>query len=244
MKKKEEFSKNEVIWIYTEAQYKKLQHAPFNREYGYRTDLAKSMKKSGWLGMIIIIKTAAITGKLESFIIDGQNRAATAIQLGIPFRAEVIHREFLTLEEIIEFVATLNTTQMPWSPEVFVKAWTYLGRDAYKVLTAIKSTCDFTITTVAAMLYGFRSRSIVANHIRQGTFTVNLIKETEYTIKLSQKLLKYGKLTSRMAIALHYVCSLPIFNEAKFIAAYKLHYKEIKDNNIDDFSDIFTSWVK
>lgn len=240
---KKKVRKREVITISTMAEYKRLMHAPFNREYGYRTDLAKSMKKFGWLGVVIIIKTAAITGKLEMFIIDGQNRAATAIQLGIPFDAEIVDYEFTTMEEIIEFVAMLNTTQAAWTPEMFVKAWTYLGREAYKLLTKIKVTCDFTMTTVAAMLYGFRSRGVIARHIKDGSFVVNLINETKYTITLSQKLLKYGKLTSRMAIALHYVCSLPSFNEEKFIAAYKIHYAEIKDNSIDDFSDIFSSWL-
>ena len=238
-----DYSKKTFVTIKSERDASKYKHIPFNREYGYRKDLASSMNIWGFHTAIIIIKTALFTGKVEYFVIDGQNRLATAIQLRKEVYAEIIEREFTTIEDIVKFMAALNTTQKSWTPDNYVNIWSYLGREDYKILTSIKTKCDFTVTTVAAMLYGFRSRGTVAKRIREGAFKCNLITETEYTLLLSAKLSKYGHLTSRMAIALHYVASLPSFNEDKFIKAYSIHYREIKDNSIDDFSDIFTSWL-
>lgn len=226
----------------TENEYLKLKHLPFNREYGYRNDLAAKMNEYGFVGAIIIIDTD-VFGKQESYIADGQNRAATASRLGIEFQGAIVDHAFKSIPEIVLFVASLNSTQKAWNPVDYVKAYVYLNFKDYLTLIEIKKTCPFTLVTVANMLYGYRSKGSVAGHLKQGTFVCNQLEETKYTLVLSAKLSKVGVMSSRMVTALHYVASMKNFNESKFTVAYTTNYKCIKELNLDDYSDIFASWL-
>ena len=232
-----------IVKIRTEKEALRYNHLPFNRNYGYRKDLAASMNVWGVQGVIVVIKTSVFTGKLEYYILDGQNRLATAMQLGLTVEAMIIDQEFMSVGEIVKFLAAMNSTQVKFQPEDYVSIWSYLGREDYKKLTSMNRNAQLSITTVAAMLYGIRTRYTVGTHIKDGTFVCNLVKEATYTLALCAQLSKYGAPTCRMALAIHYVASLPKFDEAKFVAAYIIHYLEIRDNNLDDFCDIFMSWL-
>ena len=226
----------------TESEYLKLRHFPFNRDYGYRNDLAAKMNQYGFVGAIIIIMTD-VFGKLEMFIADGQNRAATAARLGIEFQGAIVDHVFKTIPEIVHFIASLNCTQKPWAPSDYVRAYVHLNFKDYITLVSIRKSCPFTLVTVANMLYGYRSKGNVTEHIKDGTFIIHQLDETKYTLSLAAKLSKIGVMSSRMVIALHYVSSLKSFNEDKFIKAYIANYQCIKEMRLDDYSDTFASWL-
>jgi hypothetical protein len=226
-----------------EADYKKLKTLPFNRNFHYRLDLASSMNKYGWLGAIGIIMTDVVTGKMEMYIYDGQHRAITALQLGIPFYGIVETVTFEGIANTVQFVADQNTTQHKWYPTDYVNAFCYLNFEDYKYLVATRAKCPYTLTAVAGMLTGFRGRGIVADILQNGTFKVLLKEETNYTLSLAARLSKYGKMSSRMAMALHYVSSLKSFNEEKFEIKYAANYKCIKELRLDDYTDIFSTWL-
>lgn len=232
-----------IVKFKTEAEYKKLQHLPFNRNYGYRNDLAEKMNMYGFVGSIIIIETDIFTGKIQQYVADGQNRAATAARLGIEFQGAVVDHQFNSIPDIVQFVASLNSTQKAWSPSDYVKSYVYLNFKDYLTLVEVKKSCPFTLTTVANMLYGYRSRGTVTDKLKDGTFKCNQLKETQYTLSIAAKLSKVGEMSSRMVIALHYVASLKNFDESKFTKAYIANYQIIKELKLDDYSDVFASWL-
>jgi hypothetical protein len=236
-----------VIYFTTREDYKKLHHLPFNRDYGFRNELAEKMAKYGFVGAIILIYTDLFStdGKKYYYVADGQNRAATATQLGIEFTGIVVDVEFKTVEEIVHFVASLNSTQRQWNPSDYIKTFIHLHYPDYITLRDVKKTCTFTFTTIASMLYGWRSRGYVSDMIEDGTFKVNMLKETEYTLSLAAKLsaIVRSKMSSRMALALHYVSSLKQFNEEKFTEKYVANYNEIREKSLDDYSDVFAEWL-
>lgn len=234
---------NHDLIISTVAEYLKLKHLPFNRDFNYRDDLAKSMNKYYCWGRILAIKTSLFDSKPCIYIIDGQNRAATASRLGIPFIVEILDIEIKTVAELVLLVASINTTQKKWQPDQYVRAFALSGEVVYQQLRDITKSCPFTITTVATMLYGFRSRGKIAEVIATGEFKINQLELTQYTLELAAKLSKIGDMSSRMALAMHYVASLKTFNEAKFMAAYIKNYECVKELKLDDYSDVFASWL-
>lgn len=233
-----------LLTFKNQEEYNKLKHLPFNREFRYRDDLASKMNTYGFQGAILLIETDLISGKKELFVADGQHRALTANRLGIPFYGTLnTEIEFKSISDIVLFVASLNSTQKKWSADDYIRAYCYLNFKEYKTLVKIKQGCPFSSTTVASMLLGFRSKGFGVRHLEEGTFVCNLLEETKYTLSLAAKLSKYGTLTSRMALALHYVASLKTFDEEKFTKKYKENYKIIRELKLDDYSDIFSSWL-
>lgn len=224
--------------------YGKLKHLPFNRGFKVRKNLIDSMNKKGFVVPILIVKTDLITGKKEPFIVDGQNRAITAAFLDIPFYAVEVDIDFESLDELVEYVAELNSTHKSWKLDNYVEAYAYLNYKPYKKLLSITQKTYFTIPTVAVMLYGTRSNSVVKQKIENGDFVINQLKETENTLRIVAELSKHERFTSRMVLALHYVASLKYFNEDKFKKNYKEKASEIKELNLDDYTDVFSSWIK
>lgn len=233
------------ILLSTDEDYDSINFFPFNRESKYRDDLAKSINEFGFQCVIDVIETDLLDkdAGVRMYVAEGQHRLRTARRLKIPIIARVCTHKFKTLAEIVKFVASRNNTQKKWNPENYVDAFMFLGFKEYQILSAVTKTCAYSVTTVAEMLHGFRSRRAIGKHIANGTFRVNLFNETHYTLQLCAKLSKYGELSARMATALHYVASLASFNEVKFINAYKKEYNCIKELKLDDYSDIFASWL-
>lgn len=223
--------------------YGKLNHLPFNRKFKVRKDLIDSMNKRGFTVPVILIKTSIISGRMETFLADGQHRAITAAFLDIPFYGTLVDNEFETIEEIVEFVASLNSAHKSWINDDYATAYAYLGMKDYTKLISITQKTTYSLTTIAHLLYGIRSNSTVTEHIKKGKFVVNLERETDYTLTLAAKLSKFEQLTSRMVLALHYVSQLSSFSEERFTQQYELNAKAIKELNLDDYSDIFSSWL-
>lgn len=224
--------------------YKKLHVLPFNRKFNIRETLVRKMNEYGFIVPIILIKTDLITGIEELFIADGQHRAAAADYLDIPFYGVLSDIKFKSTAEIVKYVASLNSTQKPWVDVDYVTAYTYLGYPEYIILNRYKQKSSYSLSATAAMLTGIRSKGGAPRTVKEGTFKAYLTKELDYTLELSAKLSKFGKLTNRMGLGLHYVASLRSFDEKRFIKEYEKNYDRIVEMSLDDFSDIFESWIK
>lgn len=224
--------------------YNKLNHLPFNRKFKVRPDLTASMNERGFITPINIIETDIITGKKELFIADGQNRAITAAFLDITFYGVIVENEFKTINDIVEYVASLNSAQKPWNTLNYAESFAYLGYKDYVTLIKMTQSTPYTIDTIGTMLYGYRKHGSVRNKIMHGDFIINQLDLTSKTLDLAARLSKYEPLLSRMVLALHYVSSLSTFNEAKFIKEYSIKGKSVKQLDLSDYTDIFTSWLK
>ena len=237
------------ITLLSDKDFGKLNFLPFNRTYYVRNDLISNMNIFGFTVPIILLNTDIIDGKFKYYVIDGQHRCATAQYLNIPVEAVVFTQEetnITTLEDIVNFVSSMNSASKPWSLLNYVEAYNFLNYPEYHKLITITNSCPYTVNTVAMMLIGFRSgRGSSGSNIRvkEGKFKCNLYDETIYTLKLASKLSKHERLTSRMVLALHYVASLKSFDEEKFISMYKTKCKQLKELKLDDYTDVFSSWL-
>jgi hypothetical protein len=223
--------------------YNKLAHLPFNRNFKVRADLTNSMNERGFIVPINLIKTDLITGKEELYIADGQNRAITAAFLNIDFYGVVSEIPFKDVAEIVSYVSTLNSSHKAWTSSNYAESYAYLGMENYISLIRYTQKSPYTINTIAAMLYGNKTRGGVGEKIQNGTFKINYLQQTVDTLALASRLSAVETLTSRMIIALYYVSSLSTFNEEKFIKSYKANSKMLRDLKLDDYTDIFTSWT-
>jgi hypothetical protein len=225
--------------------YERLHFLPFNRDFKVRNPLVDSINEYGFQVPIILIRTDVITGNEELYVVDGQNRAVTAEFMDITFYAVIDDElKFDSKAALVQYVAKLNSTQVKWTPANYVYAYTYLGFPEYIKLNKYVQGCSYSLTTVATMLSGFRSKSHTPDTVMKGTFICRLTKEFEYSISVSRKASKFGRLSSKMMLGLHYVASLKSFDEVKFLKEYEKNYQCIKELKLDDYTDIFSSWIK
>ena len=245
--KKVSFTPEAFVCIRNRSDYDSLNLLPFNRKACFRQDLADKINEFGFQGTIVLIYTSlfSVDGRKRLYIADGQHRAATAIELGVEFYGKVVDHDFKSVEEIVKFVASLNSTQKEWTPLNYIETYLYLNYPDYRTLVDVKNSCPFTYTSIAMMLHGFRSKGTVAKHIENGTFKCNALEETKYTLKLANKLTKLTKtsISSRMILGIFGVASQKNFDETKFTNAYVAKIKEVKELKLDDYSDIFASWL-
>jgi hypothetical protein len=225
------------------SDYNKLNHLPFNRNFSVREDLIEKMNLYGFNCPLHLIETDLIDGKKKKWLVDGQHRAVTAAFLNIPFNAIVVDIKFKSIAEIVHYVSSLNSAQKPWSAINYVESYNFLNYKEYNILLGIKNSCPYSIETIASLLAGYRRTGYNLRSLKNGTFIANHVEETKYTLKLAAKLGKYQKLTSRMLLALNYVALLKTFDEDKFTLHYKTNAKAIKELKLDDYSDIFSSWL-
>ena len=235
-----------TIKITKEVFEKKLHFLPFNRKYSVREELVTSMNKFGFAVPITLIETDLIDGVNKLWIADGQNRLAAAMYLKIQAVGVISPIKFKDKEDIVLFVAKLNSEQKPWSPQNYAEVFAYLGNPHYHKLLKVKHRTPYTISTIAGLLHGIRSKisGAVGEKIKKGEFKVNHLENTEYVLSLAAELSKYERLTSRMILALGALTGLTIFNESRFKSNYIKNAKKVKELKLDDYSEIFTSWVK
>jgi len=216
---------------------------PFNRNFAPRQDLIDKMNKYGFVQPILVIRTSIIDGVERYYVIDGHHRAASAMSINLPFWGIVLENEFKDTVELVEFVASLNNSQNPWHLDDYVRAFSQVGMNEYKKLIVVKSQSVFTFLTLACMLGGTNSRSVVKS-IKRGTFKVVRLSETKKTLNYAAELSKYRQMTNRMVLSLHRVMTVESFDKKKFTQAYAKNVEELAKLQLDTFDDTFISWLK
>jgi len=233
------------ITLKTEKDFDKIHHLPFNRDYSVRADLIKNMNHSGFIVPILLIKTSIVDGKERLWLIDGQNRCITARFLGLDVTAMVIEpKNVKTLKDLVALVASMNTSSKRWNIKNYVEVFNFLGYSEYKRLLEIKHSCPFTLDTVAQMLMGIHGRGGSSRIVSSGEFKIKDEKRTLETLKYAAHLTKYVKVTSKILIALKRVMLLPGFDKDKFSKKYENNADLLKTLKLDNYTELFSSWVK
>jgi len=223
---------------------KKVNSMPFNRDGIVSPKLVRSMNKRGFVVPILMIKTNLIDGYDKIYIVDGHNRATTALYLNIPFFGVLLPNKFSNVEDLVEFVSSLNSSQRAWTNMDYVRAFAHVGKKEYLDLIQVKSKTPYSFTTVATILSSPNSRSCKSENIKKGDFKVTRLKEANEVFTYAGELSKYKSLTNRMVLSLNTVMALEIFDKKKFTEAYATHCHKINKLSLDSFESTFISWLE
>lgn len=223
--------------------FNKLQYLPFNRKYTVREDLINSMNQFGFTVPVILIESD-IYGSKEIYVADGQHRLATAMYLNIEAFGIVVKYNTKKISELVEFVASLNSAQKAWTLENYANSYAHLNLYDYVELLKIKNNTPYSVHLIASLLLGVRKSGAVAESIKNGTFKINHKDNALNTLSLAASLSKHEKVTGRMLLALNYVSNLREFNKEIFVEKFKENAKKVKELKLDDYTNVFTQWIK
>lgn len=223
---------------------KKVNSMPFNRDGAVMPSLVRSMNKSGFVVPILLIKTNLIDGYDKIYIVDGHNRATTALYLNIPFFGVLLPNKFSNIGELVTFVSSLNSSQKAWTNMDYIRAFAHVGKKEYLDLIQIKSKTPYSFTTVATILSTPNGRNAQSENIKKGDFKITRLKEAQEVFKYAGELSKYKPLSNRMVLSLNAVMALEIFDKKKFEEAYAKYCHNISKLSLDSFENTFISWLK
>lgn len=228
-----------------DSQFDKLNFLPFNRKYKVRQDLIDSMNKFGFIVPVVCIRTKLINGANSLWVLDGQHRLVTAQFLNIPVEIVIIEPVGVeTIEDLVHIVAAMNSKTLPWKLDNYADAFNYLNYPEYRKLVKITNSCPYSINTIAALTYGIRRSGHCTNSVKNGTYICNNEENTKLALSYAAELSKHEPLTSRMLLALAQTMTMKSFSKEVFTKKYIKDAKCIKELKLDDYSDIFLSWVK
>lgn len=229
----------------TEKDFKKINHLPFNREYSVRQDLIKSMNQSGFIVPIILLNTDLVDGQEKLWILDGQHRCITAQFLNIPVIGEIIEPNNInSVEDIVQLVSSLNSNSKRWNLKNYAEAYNFLGFPDYRELLKVTHSCPYSVSTVGDLLNGHaNSKGGASKYIQNGTFKIVDKIGTVEAIRYAAELSSFERVSARMLVALKRTMGLKTFDKALFTKKYKENLNIIRDLKLEDYTNIFQSWV-
>jgi hypothetical protein len=237
--------KNAVLVSFSSRQEfdKKVNSMPFNRDAKVRKDLVESMNKWGFTVPILMIKTNLLDGFERIYIVDGHNRAITALYLNIPFHGVILDNRFSNVEGLVEYVSSLNNSQKAWINMDYIRSYAHVGKKEYLDLIQIKSKTPYSITAVAMILSSV-SKNAQSENIKKGNFKITRLKEANEVFSYAGELSKYKPLSNRMVLSLNVVMALEIFDREKFTEAYAKYCHKISKLSLDSFESTFINWLQ
>lgn len=151
--------------VLKEIQLNKLKFLPFNRGLNHKqvTKLSNSIENYGILRAPVIVKTKAITGNVEFYVVDGQHLVTSLHKSGNK-SVQCFLFESDNLSEIVNIMSVLNNVVHKWKLEDYVNAYSSLGKESYKILKSLMYKTGFAVSLCGQIL-GDREK------IRLGTFT-------------------------------------------------------------------------
>lgn len=220
--------------------YNLLNLLDFNRYSKPRKDIEESLRKNGFTDEIKVVKTKSVTGKYELFILDGQNRFKTAMQMNIPFDY-IIERETNDINEISSMVITYNSTQKPWLLRDYINLYKHFGNHNYVKLIEVMVAYNCSSTTAASLLAGYSSRNEnVSKNLKHGTFE---IKSYDKTIEILNEIREIKQITAvnnRFIMAFAQFYTMNKYNRAKFLKNLETHLVMIKRcREISNYIEVF-----
>lgn len=87
--------------------------------------------------VVKVLKTRAITGKLEYYKVDGQHTIIAAKRLGLSFNVFILELDNDTMLGITKYVAALNNSSKAWSTKNFLESFAANNIDEYKLFKNI-----------------------------------------------------------------------------------------------------------
>lgn len=166
-----EFEKAEDV--YQSTNYDLFKFITFNRLVA--TDsvrgLLNSIERWGNLGVLVVVVTKSITGTLEYYIIDGQHRFKALKEKGLPIK--FVLQELDSVIQIADLMSVLNNTQKAWLLEDYLRVFSHIGIDSYRVIKAKYEQTGIQLSLLIAF-YALVSTSGSANKsgFKQGTFDI------------------------------------------------------------------------
>lgn len=137
------------------SKFKFLSNQNRKVDEGQVKKLVDSFTQFGVAGVtIIVIKSAAFSGKDELFIGDGQHSINAAKRLGLPIDVKIIKLVDDSPLQVTKFIAALNNNSKAWSTNNFLTAFSNNGIREYKKLANVKSEHGFTITDLLYIYLG------------------------------------------------------------------------------------------
>lgn len=112
------------------------------------TKLCESIKLMGVIRPVVLSDITFLSGKKETYIIDGQHLFTGLIRLGqdIPFITIPIKNS----QELVEKIALLNASSKSWTMSDYVIAWGSI-KSEYKILEKLYNTYDFELATIVSI---------------------------------------------------------------------------------------------
>lgn len=162
--------------IYSSSNYKMFHFLPFNRTISrtHVRDLVESIKENGVLSHPLMIHTDCIDGQMKYWIVDGQHRFKAFEVLGLPVHFTLYRKrasEQSTKRDIVKLVARVNNTSRKWNIHQYLRAWSSLNAEDYKV---IKDDYDKTKIAINTLLqaYSGEDRRIATKKFVNGVYQI------------------------------------------------------------------------
>jgi len=202
------------------SEYSIFNLLPFNRpiDKPHVKTLVDSMRLHGFKGVVQIIRTKFIDGRLLYYVVDGQHRIEAAKQLGLPICFELT--ELNTRLETAKFIAELNTSAKSWGTANFLSVWSSLQIEEYVKLERVQKETGFQITPLLEA-YLFTSNQV---DYRKGRMVFTNEEQSDKIIQQMIDLNKYlpSKAFCRRAIVR--VMRNPKYNHKKMVGAVKQYF--------------------
>lgn len=138
----------------------------------------------------VVVANLSYKGKKGLYIIDGQHLYFALLRLNLPVPYVVI--DVVSDEQLVDFLALLNTTSKSWTLSDYIQVWAYINSD-YKILQHHIKRSDLEVSTVAAILQN-QPTSSMTSFIKKGTFNV---KNIDRAVEIMDYVTDYLKIIPR-----------------------------------------------
>jgi hypothetical protein len=218
-----------------------LKFLQFNRSVNLKhvISLLNSMLEFGILRIPVIVKTK-LFGKLDYYIVDGQNMISALIKADHK-EVECIVFESDDMVHIIETIARLNNTVLLWTIDNYVEAYCYMpGKEDYRLLKVHHLTTGFNYSVSSKILSGS------TNCIKNGTFKINCSDADTVTKNLVEISSLFNTNNSKFMLAyVTFVRGTKNYDHKKFIQlAAKAKDSFILSLNVSEMVNAFNQIYK
>ena len=228
--------------VFETTDYDALHLLEFNRKINKAQvkKLVKTMKKWGFIGVLIVVRTNAIDGVWRYYVVDGQHRLAAARQLNLAVRFTVI--ELDSKEEINEFIKDMNVTGTNWGGTTFLSSYAGLGRYEYLKIDRVQKETGFQLTPLLEA-YLFDSNQ---NAYRDGTMKFPNEEQSDRIIAQMVDLNQYLPNKGFCRRAVVKVMRNEKYNHEKMTQAIKYYINTLGKitENERDLKDLLDNMVK
>lgn len=132
------------------------------------TKLANSFSLMGCIRPIVVAKLSFISGKMETYIVDGQHGFSALIRKDWP--VPYIEINVKDKQDLVEKIAFLNASSKSWTMFDYITAWASLKED-YVKLNRYFEIYDFELNILASVL-GETSYEVSTKRIKSGEFSI------------------------------------------------------------------------
>lgn len=198
------------------------------------TKLAESIDKMGIIRPVVVCTIAFITGKLTTYILDGQHLYLACIRnkMDIPY----IEIEVKDMQDLIEKIALLNSSSKSWTTQDYILAWSTLYPD-YKKLMHYTNIYPLEARIICGILMGNSTQDGggATRAVKSGTFKIKnekfgatflqYLTDIHSTLNISNNKVR-RELTQ--CFYLYYTKIMSIYLHDDFIKFCKVHKESFK----------------